>query len=210
MPILLSNTLQNGSKLAVWHITEEEPFFIPKIEFTNFDRNEFDQISHPHKRLEWLASRYLVKLLLDKNAIIHLDKKASGKPIITNFEDSISISHSGNYAASICHHSLSVSIDIEQLDNRVLRIENKFLSEFEKNFIPEENKMAYLILCWSAKETVYKYIEQSRVTFKEDIIIQPFELNDTGELKIELKLEKNPIILFVQYQKIDDCYLTYI
>jgi 4'-phosphopantetheinyl transferase len=210
MPILFNQIIKPSSKLSVWHITETEDFFIPKIEFTDFDQQEFDQITHTQKRLEWLASRHLVKLLLDKNAIIHLDKKASGKPIITNFDDHISISHSGKYAACICDKSQQVSIDIEQIDPRVLRIENKFLSISEKEFIPEERKIEYLILCWSAKETIFKYIERPGITFKEEIIIQPFELSLKGTLEVHVILDNQSTIHNVNYERIDDCFLTYI
>lgn len=181
-----------------------------KIEFTEFDTQELQSISHPQKRLEWLASRYLIKKLLGKNEVVYLDKKANGKPIITNFNEHVSITHTNGYAASIHSKKHPVSIDLEQIDERVMRIERKFMSEEEMKFIPIEEKLDYLILCWSAKETVFKYLEISGIIFKEEILIQPFSIHRDNELNIRVNHPLAKCDLNIQFKKIESNYLTWL
>ncbi len=196
--------------ILVWKIEEEEAFFKSKIQFTSFDTQELQEISHPLKRLEWLASRYLIKKLLNKDEIVFLNKKANGKPIITNFKEHISITHTNGYAASIHSKNYPVSIDLEQIDERVLRIERKFMSESEIAFIPVDEKLEYLILCWSAKETVFKYLEISGIIFKEEIIIQPFSIQRDRRITIQVCHAKLKVTLEIEFQKIESNYLTWL
>ena len=57
MPLIYEQLIDSGTKIGVWYITEEENFF---SEHVPLKRN----ITHPHKKLQHLAGRYLLRELL--------------------------------------------------------------------------------------------------------------------------------------------------
>jgi hypothetical protein len=56
MPLFYQHNINDIAKLAVWHISEPEDFFLEKVQLQK-------TINHPHKRLQHLAGRYLLQLL---------------------------------------------------------------------------------------------------------------------------------------------------
>ena len=53
MPLVYQQNINEATKMAVWHISEREDFFLKKVTLSN-------NITHPHKRLQHLAGRYLL------------------------------------------------------------------------------------------------------------------------------------------------------
>lgn len=207
MPVVIKKNYKDYT-IAIWKIEEEESYFYQKIEFSEYDTKELGEISHPAKRLEWLASRYLIKFIMDKPSIIYLNKKANGKPIIENFPCYISITHTSGYAAVIYSEKAEVSIDAEKIASRVEKIERKFLSEIELSSIHKEDKIEYLIIYWSIKETIFKLLEIPRLNFAQEIYIQPFSKKD-GIAKVLVKhagIEKE---FSVNFRKLSQVYTTW-
>jgi len=58
MPLFYQQDINESTRLGVWHIQEEESFFSRSVPL---QRN----ITHPHKRLQHLAGRYLLRFLFD-------------------------------------------------------------------------------------------------------------------------------------------------
>ena len=56
MPLFYQHNINDSTKLAVWHIREDENFFKEKVTIQK-------EITHPHKRLQHLGGRYLLKIL---------------------------------------------------------------------------------------------------------------------------------------------------
>jgi len=56
VPLFYQHTINATTKLGIWQIEEEESFFLAKVPL---QRN----ITHPHKRLQHLAGRYLLQYL---------------------------------------------------------------------------------------------------------------------------------------------------
>ena len=54
MPIFFQQDIDADTKLAVWKIEEEESFFAVPLQ---------REITHPHKRLQHLSGRYLLRFL---------------------------------------------------------------------------------------------------------------------------------------------------
>ena len=52
MPIFFQHQINDDTKLAVWEIKEDEDFFLQHVPLQR-------EITHPHKRLQHLAGRYL-------------------------------------------------------------------------------------------------------------------------------------------------------
>ena len=57
MPLFYQHNINESTKLAIWHITEEEEFFLRSVPLKR-------DVSHVQKRLQHLAGRYLLRELL--------------------------------------------------------------------------------------------------------------------------------------------------
>ena len=54
MPLFYQQDINEFTRLAVWQIAEEEDFFLQQVPLQR-------EITHPHKRLQQLAGRLLLK-----------------------------------------------------------------------------------------------------------------------------------------------------
>jgi len=193
MPLFYQHNINEHTRLAVWHITETEGFFLQKVPLQT-------EVSHPHKRLQHLAARYLLEIL-QPGFPFHLIQIAdSKKPLFPNEEFHFSVSHCGDFAAAIVSENELVGIDVELITAKVERIKNKFLSENEMHLLPVNNAK-FLTVCWSAKEAIYKWYGKGQVDFKSNIFIDHFifqqeegfmkahfEKQERTDLTVEFKL----------------------
>lgn len=193
MPLFYQHNINAATKLGVWHIAESEDFFLSKVPLQQ-------EIRHPHKRLQHLAGRYLLRFLFPEfpNELIAIAE--TRKPFLPDEAFHFSISHCGDYAAAIVSRLHRVGIDIEIPTDKVARVSHKFLHVNEKDIIPQlsegqvdvadvksEPFIRYLTLLWSAKEAVYKWYGNGEVSFKEQIQVQIAErsqpLPERGAMK---------------------------
>lgn len=176
MPLFYTHNINENTRLAVWHITEEEDFF-RKIDIPH------NIISHPHKRLQHLAGRYLLKVL-DPDFPANEICLQGGRPYLPNGAWHFSISHCADYAAVIMSREWPVGIDVEVTTDKLRLLQNKFLSKQEQeivqhngNSIPHLQKLA---ACWSAKECMFKWYAKGNVDFRKDMIIQALNADADG------------------------------
>ena len=182
MPLFYQHNINDTSRLAVWHITEHENFFLEKVRLQK-------TISHPHKRLQHLAGRYLLQLLHPEFPLHLIEIAESNKPLLQDQSYHFSISHCGNYAAAIISENESAGIDVELITPKIELIQHKFLSGDELNLLPELNA-AFLTLCWSCKEAVYKWYGRGGVDFKNHIVIKSI-LTDNAKGNIKCVFKKD-------------------
>ena len=144
-------------------------------------------IGHPHKRLQHLAGRYLLQLLHPEFPLHLIEIAESNKPFLQDKSYHFSISHCGDYAAAIISENESAGIDVELITPKVELIQYKFLSGDELKLLPEINS-AFLTLCWSCKEAVYKWYGKGGVDFKNHIVIKSILTDNTkGIIKCVFK-----------------------
>src|SRR5690606_10777059 len=114
-----------------------------------------------------------------------IKKDDCGKPHLLNCKYHMSMSHSNGFAAVILNKNESVGIDIEQVHEKIRRIEKKFLSDEEK--LAASDNLEMLCMYWSAKEVLYKIYGRKKLELKKDLFIHPFspEINETcvGEIR---------------------------
>ena len=82
MPRFFYKKIDHEYELAVWRIEENERFFLSKLRLTKEDEHQLQRFQNPTRRLEWLASRYLLRYILNPDEPIHLstDKKPKTIP----------------------------------------------------------------------------------------------------------------------------------
>jgi 4'-phosphopantetheinyl transferase EntD len=184
MPIIFEKT-QNNSRLAVWHITESESELTSLLNNNAPDlTKQLQQITHPTKRLEWLASRILLKQLGKCVPLVCYD--GHGKPYLENRSVLFSITHTNNFAAVVTSKKNVTGIDIEYPSKRISRLADRFVHPDEKAFIPHQEKALYHALLWCAKETIYKTVNDPGLEFKTKIRIKPFKAGQEGSFEAEV------------------------
>ena len=151
MPLIHQRQLNIFTKIGVWHITEDENFFLEQVPLQR-------DITHPHKRLQHLAGRYLLKILFPEFPISLILIADTRKPFLHDEAFHFSISHCGNYAAAIVSTENRVGVDIEIPHTKIEKIQHKFLSAEEKIILHEDgsDQIKRLTMAWSVKEALFK------------------------------------------------------
>lgn len=213
MPLFYQHNINEQTKLAVWHITESENFFLAHVPLQR-------DITHPHKRLQHLAGRYILRLLFSDFPFELIRIASTKKPYLPDDAFHFSISHCGNYAAAIVSTSQRIGIDIEIPTPKVARIRHKFLHAVEWEGIEgsanyDQNSQDKeitnrLTLLWSAKEAVFKWYGNGEVDFSEHIRLQTTSLHASGNGIIQASfLKEGAIHLSLPYIIFDDICLVW-
>ncbi len=180
MPLYREWASDPYSLAAIWEIGEPESFFLEKTGLETGIRNE-------KRRLEHLAGRFLLRYLKQDFPLLHIRPDGHDKPRIDGNRYYFSISHSFPYVAAVVSPWVECGIDIQVWHQRMLQLQNKFLSGTEQELF--ENDPRKLTLAWSAKEAAYKWQGRRGVEFIDHLPIQKFEpTSNVFELEIALQL----------------------
>lgn len=170
MPEYLHQLWPNGTEVRVWHIVESEEYFLCQIEWTKTELNLISDF-HPKRRLEYLASRFLLYKYHADVSPQDIIKDEFGKLILKDGLHKISISHSGNYTAFV-KSPMEVGIDLQIFQEKILQIQPRFVHADDFLLKMDQNQRNSIIsatLVWCAKEAVYKAHGKRNIHFKEQI-----------------------------------------
>lgn len=178
MPLVYQQNINATTKLGVWHIAETEDFFLEKVPLQR-------SITHPHKRLQHLAGRYLLRELFEDFPYELIRIADTRKPFLENEAYHFSISHSGDYAAVIASSNCRVGVDVELVSPKVEKVKHKFLSHHEQGILAGIPLFPYSIFseklltaAWSIKESLYKWKAGKEVDFKAHLLLEAMHLTD--------------------------------
>ena len=200
MPLVYQQNINVVTKLGVWHITEEEDFFLKKVPLQR-------KITHWHKRLQHLAGRLLLIELFPAFPVELIRIADTRKPYLPEEPYHFSISHCGDYAAVIVSRENRVGVDVELLTDKVAGIMHKFLSPIETNLLPISTFHQTALLCWSVKETIFKWIGVGEVDFIRDIVIKKITGDDQGWVNCQVYGKQELVVHFLYFDK---HYLTWV
>ena len=175
MPLLLERHISPTTRLAIWDVKEEDNFFIAALKLSSEEKRKLE-LMRPHRKREWLASRYLLVLISDDNPRKEILKSTTGKPFRKACSKHISLSHTKDRVAAIISDK-KVGIDIQNEVEKITRIQHKFISSGESRYIKDENKLAYYHIHWGAKESMYKAYGLKELDFKDHMYLYPFEIH---------------------------------
>lgn len=190
--------------MAVWHINEAEDFFLAQVPLQK-------SISHWHKRLQHLAGRLLLKEMYPDFPVNLIQIADTKKPYLEDEPFHFSISHCGDYAAAIVSKEYRVGVDVEGVNDKISILQKKFLSESEMKMLNKQCSMTndqFLTLCWSVKESVFKWWGKGSVDFKRGMVLQSVR-GDHAEGKLHC-LFKNETELVVHYLSFNNNFLTWV
>ena len=191
MPLFYKKDINPTTSLAIWKIEEPEAFFLAFVPLKS-------DITHPHKRLQHLAGRYLLQYLYPDFPISSIQVADTRKPFLQNEKYHFSISHCGDYAAAIVSSSQRTGIDIEMVRPTVGKIAHKFLHPEEITRLFGDGidtsrsitdqvaadvllpQLTNLTVQWCTKEAVFKWWGLGDVDFSEMIRIDSLKIENEG------------------------------
>lgn len=176
MPLVYQQNINEVTRLGVWHLAEAENFFLNRVSLQK-------TITHPHKRLQHLAGRYLLTELYEDFPLSLIEIADTKKPFLPNEAYHFSISHCEDYAAVMVSPVHRVGVDIEVVSEKVSLIKNKFLSPEEHLLLADihNTSSAYSYnqlhtMCWSIKESMFKWYGLGSVDFKNHLHIDAINI----------------------------------
>jgi phosphopantetheinyl transferase len=203
VPIFFQQQINENTRLGVWKIEETEDFFKGNVP-------QHRDVTHPHKRLQHLAGRFLLQFLFPGFPYELIQLADTRKPYLPGEQYHFSISHCGDYAAAIVSCEDRVGIDVEMPAGKIERIRDKFLSQHEKSIFDSTGDInpdpRMLTMLWSAKEAVFKWYGEGGVDFREHIQLRPIHGTDT----IGCNFLKTGTDLLIKYRHFDHLVLTWI
>ena len=207
MPLFFKHIINESSRLAVWHITETEDFFTNEVSIKN-------TVTHPHKRLQHLAGRYILKHLQPDFPFHSIQIESSKKPVLPENQFHFSISHCGDYAAAIISDKKLVGIDVEIISPKIQKVKDKFLNPEELELLQKnqfsESNIELITLLWSAKEALYKWYGKGSISFKRNLPIKQINPADGGGI-LNAQFSKEFVQdLIIEYRFFDSLCLAWV
>jgi 4'-phosphopantetheinyl transferase EntD len=200
MPLFYQHNINQETKLGIWHIAEAESFFLEKVPLKR-------GVSHPFKRLQHLAGRYLLVTLFPDFPLEEIRIADTRQPFLASEKYHFSISHCGNYAAAIVSTNSRVGVDIELITPRIERVADKFLHEEEAHFFNDDYALfleqwglrgrvfqEFLTLIWNAKEAIYKWYGRGELDFKRHMKLEGGINLDGDWIKLPFVLAKGKCV----------------
>lgn len=177
MPLSFNTLLPSGARIWIWDVQEtieEVQKFIDDEDFLEICKI----YHHPQRRLQKAITRILLnKLGAGKKVDIQYD--GYGKPMPDTLPGSISISHSKHFVGLLYHPVHACGLDLEEPDQRVLRIAHRFLNDLEKAWIRPVEQLPDTCLVWSTKEALFKNIGGGGILFKDQLVVhEPTYINE--------------------------------
>lgn len=173
MPLFFQQQVNEHTQLGVWKISESETFFNVPLQRS---------ITHPHKRLQHLAGRYLLRFLFPYFPLELIQIADTRKPFLQDERFHFSISHCSDFAAVVVSTQNRVGVDIEVVGDKIQKVQHKFVSEEEMKVVSNNAQLltrnAQLTLIWSCKEAAFKWYGSGEVDFKKHMQVAQVQTYD--------------------------------
>ncbi len=181
---------------GIWKIAEDEQALLDQVK-------DYESISgtitHPEKRLEFIAGRVLARNLLEAlgKPFEGVTKDVFGKPFFKEHTFQLSLSHSYPYVAALADIRQSVGIDLEQIKKKLVKIGPRVLHASELQDAGEDETKHCIY--WCAKEALIKIYGKKDLVFSEHLLISPFKLEKEGHLTGKIILNETEATVPLQY-----------
>lgn len=179
---LLFNKTVDSCRIAVWKMDETPDELRAALAGTSLYEEAERKFLSLQRRKEWLSVRILLRDMLGEHKAVCYHP--SGRPYLADNSFHIGISHTKGFV-TVMLGNRPVSVDIEQYGQRVHRVADRFVRADEVIADYRAEDTWSLLLHWSAKETLFKYLDASEVDFKEHFRIFPFALQEQGTFQAQ-------------------------
>jgi len=206
MPLYKSIEIDSHTKLLIWKNSESVEEFMQHVKLKDVCLNRVDGMKSDVHKKGFLGVRMLMQEIGYSDFDLYYD--ADGKPHLKDGMN-ISITHSYAFSAIIISKN-DIGIDMELQREKVITIANKFI-EPEFSYLDPTHLSDYmqqLIVIWGVKEAVYKMISRAGLSFKQNIYVFPFNMEEKqgmASVKFEEINESYPFF----FEQVEDFTLVY-
>ena len=207
MPFFKEISLPNNTSVYLWKINEEISDLKQHLLLTEISTNRLAKMKSESHIKGFLAVRKLLNKINYTDSDLYYD--SFGKPLLKNRKN-ISISHSHGFACIIISDN-NVGIDIELKSKKILKnISLLFNEDFILNTNENrENEITLTTFGWAIKEALFKLIPENDISFKDNILIQPFQLNENSCIaNVEINNKKTTYTIHLE--TIENYVLAYV
>jgi 4'-phosphopantetheinyl transferase len=180
MGVIINDFVENDCQLGFWEITENFDNIYTMVSLNEQEKETLFNFKNESRQIEWLSVRALLNSLLRTDSRIVYNEEH--KPFLHDNSHNISISHSNRLTSVLLSKNKRVGIDIEFMSHRISRISHKFINSREHITSDKTLEKLHLYIHWCAKEALYKICDKKNINFKENLTIQPFELEHNGSI----------------------------
>lgn len=187
MPLFKTKEVFTSANYAIWKIDETLEQLRLGIELSVEDQARVKEISSEKRLKEFLSLRHCLKHLFGTNVMVRYSE--NGKPHLTDYNISVSFSHTDGFAGVIMANDIEVGLDLELKRENIQRIARRFMREEEKQSLSQENKIEHLLFYWGAKESIVKIEDNKKLDFLKNIEVEPFRFSNECDTNAYLKLK---------------------
>lgn len=155
--------------IGVWKIEETREELLSALSHHNWVENIYS-IRSESRVLEILSARLLIKELAGEEKQVYYNP--SGKPYLTDKSFHISVSHTKKFVAVAINREKPIGLDIEQISDKIMRVQSRVIGKGE--YIDKDNDLVHLLLHWSAKEAMFKFLDADSIDFREHLFVEQF------------------------------------
>jgi 4'-phosphopantetheinyl transferase len=206
MPLYKSITIDEGTRLLIWKNTESVEELLGQVRLKDACVSRVAGMKSEQHKKGFLGVRMLMQEIGYSDFDLYYD--ADGKP---HLKDGMNISITHSYAFSaIIVSTTDIGIDMELQREKIITIANKFI-EPEFTYLDPRHLAEYmrkLIVIWGVKEAVYKMISRSGLSFKQNIYVFPFEMEEKHGMA-SVKFEDINAAYPFFFEEVEDFTLVY-
>lgn len=204
MPLYKTVALPYESLLLVWKITETYQELYDSVELTEESEFRLQGMKSQMHQKGFLAVRKLLQVAGYTDFDMFYEN--SGKPNLMD-DHYISVTHSFVFVAIVISAN-RCGIDIELQREKIKNIQHKFLSEKDFNWVKPQHEIRNLTTLWAVKESIYKLIGLSGLSFKNHIYINSFS-EEQGKVTAQVQLPNKTILLEAGFEAVETFMLAY-
>ena len=202
MACITKHYLNKDTVIGVWKIEEDLPTLLEMVDMGPEDQKRYEIYRSTSRKMEFLSVRALLAEMMDRDARIVYNK--NNKPFIKDGSHFISITHSNKLTAILISRNERVGIDLEYMRLNINAFASKFLNKREKITRRWADRTYHLYIHWCAKEAMYKICDKEGINIVNDISIEPFEVQESGEIRGTVKNERIDDQFTLYYSKYDN------
>jgi len=177
------NRIDAHTAYLLWLIDESVEELLGRLALTDLEQLAYSQLTHPGRRLAWLAARVALQELGQEFNCPYtgVHKDTWGRPYLAGSKFYVSLSHCFPYALAAIAKQAPIGIDIQWPHKKLQKVQAKFLNGREiKDSAHDVEKLG---IYWCAKEAIYKAYGGVGVSLRQDISIEPFVKNSQGTVQ---------------------------
>lgn len=175
MPLYKTITPNSQTCVKIWKIAESFNELMSPLELTDASLSRVQGMKSEMHQRGFLSVRHLLRAFGYTDADLFYDDW--GKPYLKDGKK-ISITHSFNFSAMIVS-DVEVGIDVEKQRDKISIIAHKFI-DYEDDYLIKEatDYVNKLTVIWCIKESLYKLFATPGLSFKNNCLAIPFNVED--------------------------------